>query len=123
MSETIANLSQARAPARFGDNKTDAAKTELIRKAQEKSKEFEAVFIAEMLKFAQIGMPKLGESGGPSEVEAFEGFMREAYADAIVKRGGFGLAESVAKTMIESALGTQLDPDALKGKPDVKGVF
>ncbi len=82
----------------------DTEKARLVKKIRAKAEEFETVFIAEMLQFAQIGMPK---TEGASEIGAFEGFMREAYAEAIVKRGGFGLADQVAKHLLRAELGSE----------------
>ena len=71
------------------------------KKIIEKSKEFESVFIAETLKFAKIGgMPK--SNGGDTLVtDTFDGFMNKALAEGIVKQGGFGLADSIAKNLLE----------------------
>ena len=69
-------------------------------KILDKAKEFEAVFIAESLKFAHIGMPK-GEEGSDTLItDTFDGFMGRALADNIMSQGGFGLAEQIAKSLL-----------------------
>lgn len=75
----------------------EAVKQEKIR---DKAKEFEAVFIAESLKFAHIGMPK-GEEGSDTLItDTFDGFMSRALADNIMGQGGFGLAEQIVKSLL-----------------------
>ncbi|MEM6603755.1 MAG: hypothetical protein AAF621_06865 [Pseudomonadota bacterium] len=65
-----------------------------------KSKEFEAVFIAESLKHAKIGMPKDSELQGTLVTDTFDSFMTRALADSIVEQGGFGLAEHIKKSLL-----------------------
>ena len=57
-----------------------------------KAMELEARFLAEMLRHAGAGTAPQGFDGGVGE-EQFASFLREAQADAIVRRGGIGLAE------------------------------
>lgn len=75
---------------------------QIDKKILEKAQEFESVFIAESLKQAHIsGMPK--SSGGDTLItDTFDSFMNKAIADGIVKKGGFGIAEHIAKALIQN---------------------
>lgn len=75
-----------RAPLAATDPKEIAA-----RKAAE---DFEAAFLAEMLKESGINAMPSGFGGGAGE-EAFGSFLTEEYARLLAQRGGFGLAERV----------------------------
>lgn len=68
-----------------------AADTAALRRAAEA---LEAGFLAEMLKAAGVGAPRDGFGGGIGE-EQFASFLTEAHADAIMRSGGIGLAESL----------------------------
>lgn len=61
--------------------------------AMEKAREFEAVFIAQMLKFS--GMDKAISQNSGFGGDAFSGMMLEQYARKIVDNGGFGLADQI----------------------------
>ena len=89
---TVGTLPPASSPQFLGDTHHDL---ELRRVAEE----FEASFIAEMLKHS--GMNKVSGSfgGGPGE-EAFASFLTEAYADQLVAVGGIGLAEPIFQAMV-----------------------
>jgi Rod binding domain-containing protein len=65
------------------------------------AKEFEAVFISQMLEplFASVETPAVA-GGGKSEA-FFNGLLRESYAKAFAERGGFGLAAHVKAALID----------------------
>ncbi len=65
------------------------------------AKEFEAVFIAQMLAplFSSVDTPEIA-GGGKSE-EFFKSLLQESYARAMAERGGFGLAAHVKSTLID----------------------
>jgi Rod binding domain-containing protein len=65
------------------------------------AKEFEAVFIAQMLEplFASVETPAIA-GGGRSEA-FFKGLLQESYAKAFAERGGFGLAAHVKAALID----------------------
>ncbi len=65
------------------------------------ARDFEAVFIAQMLEpmFASIETPTIA-GGGKSE-EFFNSLLRESYAKAMADRGGFGIADHVKAALIE----------------------
>ena len=70
----------------------DTAPTSEARLRQS-AEEFEAVFIAEMLNHAGLDDAVAGETGFGGE--AYAGLLVDAYADALAKNGGFGLAEQI----------------------------
>lgn len=72
-------------------DRKDAA---LLRSAQQ----LEANFLAEMLKSAGFGKPRESFGGGAGE-EQFSSFLVQAQADAMVERGGIGLAEHLFKAL------------------------
>lgn len=58
------------------------------------AEEFEAVFATEMLKHAGVGKPRESFGGGVGE-EGFSTFLTQEYANVLVQRGGFGLADHI----------------------------
>ena len=69
---------------------------------QEKSRELEAAFLAEMLGHAGLGSASSSFGGGIGE-EQFASFLRAEQARAIVDKGGVGLAEQLFRAMTEGA--------------------
>ena len=67
----------------------------------EAAKEFEAVFLAEMLKpmFSEVNQPDPLFGGGKGE-EVFNGFMVQEYSKLMAERGGIGIAEYVKAELI-----------------------
>lgn len=61
----------------------------------------ETAFLAEMLKAAGLGKPRESMGGGVGE-EQFASFLREAQAEAISRRGGIGMAESLFNALKEA---------------------
>lgn len=72
-----------------------------MRRASDAAKEFEAVFIAQMIAplFNSVETPAIA-GGGKSE-EFFKSLMQEAYAKAMAERGGFGIAAQIKSALIE----------------------
>lgn len=60
--------------------------------------EFEAVFVAEMLSHAGFEKALASEAGFGGE--AMSGILLDAYAEKIVARGGFGLADAIASRLV-----------------------
>lgn len=60
-------------------------------KAREAAQDFEAAYIAQMLTFS--GLDKALMAGGGDDMAAFTSFYIESFADQIVEKGGFGLAD------------------------------
>ena len=59
----------------------------------------ETAFLAEMFKATGIGLSPEGMTGGAGE-EHFASFLSEAYARAMVARGGIGLADQIERSLV-----------------------
>lgn len=59
----------------------------------------EASFLAEMLKASGVGEARESFGGGAGE-EQFSSFLVQEYAEATVRAGGLGLAESIYRSLI-----------------------
>jgi len=68
--------------------------TERDAKAWETAKAFEAQFLSEMLKLADL-RPSAGAFGGGFGEEAFSAMLVDRYAEAMVEQSSLGLAEEV----------------------------
>lgn len=64
------------------------------------AKEFEASFLAEMLKYSGINKTSETFGGGAGE-DAFSSMLNDAYAEALVEAGGIGIAEIVFRSIKE----------------------
>ena len=62
------------------------------------SQQLEAGFLGEMLGHAGLGAARESFGGGAGE-EQFSSFLRQEQANALVKAGGIGLAESLFNAM------------------------
>ena len=62
------------------------------------AREFEAVFLSEMLKHAGVGQMNAEFNGGPGEA-AFSDMLVREYAREITRSGGLGLADRVLDAM------------------------
>jgi peptidoglycan hydrolase FlgJ len=63
-----------------------------------KAAEFETAFLAEMLGHAGLGEVS-GSFGGGIGEEQFASFLRQEQAEAMVRAGGIGLAESIFRAL------------------------
>lgn len=72
-----------------------------VARADAAAKDFEAVFIAQLLEplFASVETPSIA-GGGKSEA-FFKGLLQENYAKAFAERGGFGLADQVKAALLD----------------------
>ena len=64
------------------------------RALRERAREFEAVYLAEMLKHTGINAMPTSYGGGEGE-EAFSSFLTQEYARLLAERGGIGLSERI----------------------------
>ena len=73
-----------------------------IEKIEESAQEFEAVFLAEMMKpmFAEVNEPDPLFGGGHGE-KVFNGFMVQEYGKLMADQGGIGIAEHVKAELIK----------------------
>ncbi len=67
---------------------------------EEAAKEFEAVFMAEMLKPMFAGMSPDPTFGGGHAEEIFQGMMLQEYGNVMAEKGGVGLAKHVKAELI-----------------------
>lgn len=63
-----------------------------------KAQAMEAAFLAEMLGYAGLGAAAGAFGGGAGEGQ-FASFLRQAQAEAMVRAGGIGLAESIVRAL------------------------
>lgn len=87
----------ARAELPAGD--TQSKQDQRMRAA---AQEFEAAFLAEMLKSAGLGKTRGPFSGGAGE-DQFASFMVQAQAREMARAGGIGLAETIYRSLQERA--------------------
>jgi flagellar protein FlgJ len=78
----------------------NAARDEELRKT---AKAFESVFVAQMLSYGGL-TEALGANAGFGG-EAFSGLLVEQYADQLVERGGFGIADKIYDQLRERGEG------------------
>ena len=69
---------------------------------REVARQFEQVFVAQMLKQAKIADMSGPFSGGHGE-EAFKSFLIDEYADALTQSESFGLADKIYSQLKEKA--------------------
>ncbi len=62
------------------------------------SQSLESSFLSEMLSSAGLGKA-VGEFGGGIGEEQFSSFLNQTHADAMVAKGGIGLAESIYRSL------------------------
>ncbi|AML51031.1 hypothetical protein RC74_06860 [Falsihalocynthiibacter arcticus] len=70
-------------------------------KLMDAAKKLEASFLAEMLKSAGFGKSRENLGGGAGE-DQFGSFLVQAQAEAMVEKGGIGLAQSLFEALKES---------------------
>jgi peptidoglycan hydrolase FlgJ len=92
---TLAQLGPQSAPV-----KTPTA-TNNVAVATKKAKEFESVFISQFLGSMFSGISTDGPFGGGEGEQMFRSMMIDQYGQAIEKRGGFGLAQSVTHELLK----------------------
>lgn len=66
----------------------------------EVARELESSFLTEMLKAAGVGEARKTFGGGAGE-DQFSSFLVREYADATVRAGGIGLAESIYRSLLQ----------------------
>ena len=97
---TLALMQTAQADIGKAASKTKASSIN-IEKATEAAREFEAVFIAEMMKPMFEGIEVEAPFGGGKGEEVFRSMMLQEYGKETAKNGGFGLADQLTKAMIQ----------------------
>ncbi len=70
-------------------------------KIQETAKDFEAVFLSQMLSHMFSGIKSDGIFGGGQAEEIYRSMMINEYGKQIADAGGLGIADEIAKFMLE----------------------
>lgn len=65
-----------------------------------KAREFESVFVAQML--SHSGLSKALSQGGGHGSDAFSSMLLEKYADEITSGGGLGLADHIYRQLVDN---------------------
>ena len=68
--------------------------------AEKVAKQFESMFVSQMLSPMFAGLSTDGLGGGGSGEAAFRPMLIEKYADALTKKGGFGISDAVLKEIL-----------------------
>ncbi len=89
-------LPTPRAPGPLATNTTHAPEDEIHRTARE----FESVFLTEMLKPMFDGLDTNGLGGGGMGEEMFRPMLIQHYAEALSKSGGAGIADSLVRELM-----------------------
>lgn len=79
---------------------TKNVKDKNLAQIEEAAKEFEAVFMSEMLKPMFEGIKTDSRFGGGKGEEIFRGFMIDEYGKIMAERGDIGIGEAVKAEMI-----------------------
>jgi len=80
------------------NNASTAALSSKDQKLRHAAEQLEANFLVEMLKAAGLGKSRENFGGGIGE-EQFSSFLRQSQAEALVDRGGIGLAQSLFEAL------------------------
>lgn len=78
----------------------NTANNKNMQKIEDAAREFEAVFIAEMMKPMFAGTELEAPFGGGKGEEVFRGMMLQEYGKIVSQTGGIGLADHVKEEMI-----------------------
>ena len=116
---TLAIMQTTQADASKAASKLKSVKGSIdIEKATEAAREFEAVFIAEMMKPMFEGISTDGSFGGGKGEEIFRGMMLEEYGKLLSQTGGIGIATDVKDTMIRMQQEADgVDPLSIQNQP------
>lgn len=116
---TLATMQTTQADASKAASKLKSVKGSIdIEKATEAAREFEAVFIAEMMKPMFEGISTDGPFGGGKGEEIFRGMMLEEYGKLLSQTGGIGIATDVKDTMIRMQQEADgVDPLSIQNQP------
>jgi peptidoglycan hydrolase FlgJ len=86
--------------ARKAKVSTDVAAVQTRAQAEAVARQFERMFIAEMLQPMFSGIETDGPFGGGHGEEVFRPMLLDQYADAIARGGGVGIADVVLKEIL-----------------------
>lgn len=97
---TLALMQTTQADTSKAANKLKGSSNINLQKAEEAAVEFEAVFIAEMMKPMFEGLKTDGPFGGGKGEEVFRGMMLQEYGKLMTQTGGIGIASEIKEAMI-----------------------
>jgi len=91
------------APSLAGAAPTAASTADLAKRGQieKTAKDFEASFLSVMLSQMFAGVGTEAPFGGGHGEEMFKSFMTDAIAKQVVRSGGLGVSDSIAKEMLK----------------------
>ncbi len=120
--QNTVSLAQSQVSAQASVRTPHAGKTmDATKKA---AKDFEAVFISQFLGSMFEGIKPDGMFGGGQGEQIFRSMMLEQYGKQVAAQGGFGLADSVTRSLIQhqeaQQRATQAAIDAANGKKDAE---
>jgi len=93
--------SQTGKTAQAAQNLTNNVNSKDVARAEEAAKDFEAVFISQMLSHMFSGVEVDPMFGGGQGEEMFRSMMVEEYGKQLADQGGIGIASSVKAKLIE----------------------
>ncbi|MFN3700219.1 MAG: rod-binding protein [Alphaproteobacteria bacterium] len=99
---TVALMHAAQAKVKQSELERNIAETRKLSQITEKAEEFEALFIAEMLKPMFDGIKTDGLFGGGKTEEIFRSMMLDEYGKAIAKQHSIGIADVVKTELINA---------------------
>jgi Rod binding domain-containing protein len=86
--------------ARKAKLSTDVSAVQTRAQAEEIARQFERMFIAEMLQPMFSGIETDGPFGGGQGEDVFRPMLLDQYADAVARGGGVGIADAVLKEIL-----------------------
>ncbi|MCB9982317.1 MAG: rod-binding protein [Rhodospirillales bacterium] len=108
-------------PGKASSALKNAVKTREMEKIEAAAQDFEAVFLAEMMKPMFAGIKTDGQFGGGKGEEIFRGIMVQEYGKMIAQTGGVGIADHVKDHMIR--MQSELQGEALSEESINQGVI
>jgi Rod binding domain-containing protein len=79
----------------------DQAKSQKFAEVEKVAREFEAVFISQMLQHMYASVPTDGPFGGGHSEQVYRSMMVEEYGKSISESGGIGIAENITREILK----------------------
>lgn len=99
---TLALMNAAQGDAASASKKIkQAAQDRNLQRIEETAQDFEAMFVAEMMKPMFEGLSTEAPFGGGKGEEVFRGLMLQEYGKLMARTGTIGIADDVKQAMIE----------------------
>tara|TARA_B100001939_G_scaffold201813_1_gene173413 strand:- start:9724 stop:10074 length:351 start_codon:yes stop_codon:yes gene_type:complete len=87
----------------------ESPKTPAQKAARDAANEFEAIFLAEILKNMSMGLQTDGPFGGGHSEGIYRGLLNEQMANTISRSGGIGLSDAVYREILKTQEAGQQD--------------